>query len=101
MLEGAARLDKDTIVGWAWNKNSPDDIVSVDIFENATLLATVKADIPRKDLAEAGKGNGQHGFRFQVPAALRDSRPHAIQAKFSGTTQKIGRAPISVTLNPQ
>jgi len=51
----------DAINGWAWDANQPTAPVSVDIYSDGVLVATVPANQFRADLLAAGKGNGVHG----------------------------------------
>jgi hypothetical protein len=76
-LDGA---DAEGISGWAWDKAAPNEPITVDLFDGDKLLATVRADQPRADLAAAGKGNGRHGFLYPMPAALKDGKVHTIRA---------------------
>ncbi|PYT02460.1 MAG: hypothetical protein DMF60_21315 [Acidobacteria bacterium] len=74
----------DTISGWAWDPNSPSSTVNVDIYDGATLIATVPANMYREDLLNA-LGSPSHGFSFNTPAALKNGVAHSINVKFSGT----------------
>jgi hypothetical protein len=73
------------IVGWAWDSFHPNTPVQVDISADGTLLDKVTADVFRPDLLQGGIGDGKHGFRLQVPARLKDGRPHSIRVRISGT----------------
>jgi hypothetical protein len=48
------------------------------------FLVTVVANKPRRDLVEAGKGDGRHVFLIPTPASLKDGETHAIHAKIAG-----------------
>ena len=58
------------INGWAWDANQPTAAVSVDIYSDGVLVATVPANQFRADLLAAGKGNGVHAFSLATPGAL-------------------------------
>src|SRR5262245_45938230 len=45
------------IAGWAWDAAQPDSVISIDIYDGDTKIATVKADLFREDLLKAKKGN--------------------------------------------
>jgi hypothetical protein len=81
--------DCNSIKGWAWDTLRPNDPVNVDIYDGDTLIATVTADMFRKDLLEARKGNGSHAFDYRVPAQLKDGRGHRIRLKIAGTAIKL------------
>ena len=94
-------VDTDNIWGWAWDKSQPNTAIPVDIYDSpfntvpsgAALLARVNANLPRQDLVDAGKGNGNHAFVFPVPDALKDGNTHRIHVVFAGTLQELGWSP--------
>jgi hypothetical protein len=86
------------IEGWAWDRRRPQEPVSVDIYDGATLLATVVADKHRADLSKVGKGDGKHGFKIDTPPGLRDGKEHSIRAVVSGTQTELKKSPKTVTL---
>jgi hypothetical protein len=86
-------LDCQMIAGWAWDASQPNTPIKVDVYDGSTLLGTVVAGIARKDLADAGKGDGRHGFKFPVPPALKDGKPHVIKVTISGTTLQLANSP--------
>jgi Concanavalin A-like lectin/glucanases superfamily/Bacterial Ig domain len=88
------------ISGWAWDANQGASAINVDIFDGGILLATTTANITRQDLANAGIGNGAHGFGFTPPASLQDGRSHTISARFGGTTQSLSSSPKIVNCSP-
>jgi hypothetical protein len=87
------------IIGWAWDKNRPNDPVEVDVYDGDTLLATMIADQFRKDLLDAGIGNGKHSFLFPVPPRLKDGSPHLIRMKFSGAKVDLAHTPKVLKCN--
>ena len=84
------------IGGWAWNATTPQAAVSVDIYADGTRVATVRADLFRRDLADAGKGNGAHAFVYVPPPGLKDGRAHPIQVRISGTDIDLSELPKSI-----
>lgn len=89
------------IAGWVWDKNQPAGLVSVDIYDGTTRLASVPANQFRQDLLDAGQGSGKHGFDYTVPERLRDGRPHSIEVKVAGTEFKLDNSPKSITCAPK
>lgn len=81
---------------WAWDELRPESPLKVDIYDGEKFLATVTADAFRKDLKDNKKGDGKHGYTYEMPESIRDGKPHIITAKISGTDFTIG-APITVT----
>lgn len=92
----------DGIMGWAWDKNQPDQPIQVDIYDGDTQLATVTAGDFRQDLLNAGIGNGRHGFTYPVPPRLKDGKPHVIRMKYAGTAIELANTPkeIHCTFQP-
>jgi hypothetical protein len=84
------------IAGWAWDSNQPNTSINVDIYDGTTLIATVVANIFRQDLANAGYGNGNHGFSIATPASLKDAQSHLIRVKFSGTSSDLFNTPKTI-----
>ena len=76
-VQGYVEQVGDLVVGWAWSPNLPDARLPVSVWgDDCSLLAQGNANIMRGDLAEAGKGDGGHGFRIPLPAGhggLRDA----------------------------
>ena len=91
------RADCRRIEGWAWDPKRPDATVLVDLYDGATLLATVPAGRFRKDLLKIKLGDGKHGFAFVIPAGLRDGATHAIHAKLAGTGAELTGSPRSLS----
>jgi fibronectin type 3 domain-containing protein len=86
-----------TIAGWAWDANDPDNPINVDIYDGTTLIATVPSIQFRPDLVTAGIGNGFHGFSFTLPASLKDGQPHSIRVKFPGTNTDLNNTPRTIS----
>jgi len=78
-------VDGGTIVGWAWVSTHPNNAVEINIYDGNLLLATVRADEFRTDLRDARKGNGFHGFHYDLPAQLKDAKDHTFRAIVAGT----------------
>ena len=75
----------DTISGWAWYSNSPNGPWPVDIYSDSVYVTTVQANMYRADLPSEGYGNGDHGFSFATPPALKDGQNHTITADLAWT----------------
>lgn len=86
-----------SIAGWAWFPSQPNTPVNVDIYDGATKIATVAANLFRSDLLNAGKGNGYHGFVYATPSVLRDGLTHSVKVTIAGTQNALGGAPQSLT----
>jgi hypothetical protein len=91
--------DCNQVWGWAWNRNLPNSPINVDIYDGASNLATVSANLFRQDLLNAGKGNGFHAFVYNLPPSVRDGQMHYISVKFSGTNNHLNSSPRYILCN--
>jgi len=85
-----------SVSGWAWDLNTPNAPISVDI-NDGTHKVTVVADVYREDLRLEGKGNGKHGFVFEIPRDWRDGRTYSVWVTVAGTQRILGDTPRDVT----
>src|SRR5690349_7190448 len=53
------------IAGWAWDSDRPEDRLLIDIFLADAFVCRVSADMYRRDLQDAGIGDGRHGFAYR------------------------------------
>lgn len=86
----------DELGGWAWRIADRDAPVAVDIWADDRRIATVRAELFRRDLAAAGKGNGAHAYIFPTPPELKDGWPHVTRVTIADTDVAVG-APRSLT----
>jgi hypothetical protein len=107
LLEGAIDLvNCQTVSGWAKDRNNPQSIVKVDIFDGNRLLATVPANQLWKDPLSVdpgggnqlpGRGGNYHGFSYPLPESVKDGRPHVISVRFAGTGTSLAGSPKTIT----
>jgi len=64
------------IRGWAFDDQTPDAPVMVDIYINGVVIATLECSEFRPDLAEARIGDGCHGFRYRFAQREGDLAVH-------------------------
>ncbi len=70
------------VMGWAYDRQWPDRRVHIVARSEGKVVAEALADLPRGDLASAGKGDGRHGFRLRLPNGL---------AGLDGTVEAVAR----------
>ena len=87
----------DVISGWAWNASDPSGQSRIRISNDGEPLVTLVAARPRPDLKAAGKGDGAHAFVSNLPAALKDGRPHSIAAKANDSEFELPNSPQHIT----
>jgi sugar lactone lactonase YvrE len=85
--------DCDSFRGWAWDRNKPNTILSVEILDGATVIQTMAAGEFRQDLIDNGKGNGKHAYRFSIPDALKNGVPHYLSARVAGSNFMLKDSP--------
>jgi hypothetical protein len=70
---------------YARDPEKPDRAIGVEIYDGATLLTTAVADQHRDGPAPGGVGDGNHCFRYEIPARLKDGKYHSLRVKIAGT----------------
>ena len=78
------------IQGWVWNKNTPNVPLRVDILVNGAVFAQPMADQFRQDLKDAGKGDGRHAFKLELPPRLKNGRNNTVTVRVTGTNFFLG-----------
>jgi O-antigen biosynthesis protein len=69
------------ISGWAWDPETPDQPVLVEILDGAERLAVVEANQFRPDVRDAGLGQGYCGFALSFGASLLPRSRHRISVR--------------------
>jgi GT2 family glycosyltransferase/glycosyltransferase involved in cell wall biosynthesis len=64
------KSDDGNVVGWAVNKNDPEDIFELTVTIDDCFYCLIKNDKPRGDLARLGRTTGKGGFQFSIPKEL-------------------------------
>jgi len=77
------QADCHEISGWVWDKYKPKSSVLLEVWSDEQCLLAISANKFRKDLAEAGYGNGRHAFRFTTPPELKDGHSHLIRLRLA------------------
>jgi hypothetical protein len=67
------------VAGWVQDEHQPDAPLTLLILVDGALAARVLANRYRPDLADAGIGDGRHGFRFEFPQSLSAHEPHVVR----------------------
>lgn len=74
--------------GWVRDPSDDNNVISLDVFLCNERLATLNADIYRKDLEAAGMGAGKHGFEFKVQENVLEAGDYLV-VKLHGMEQQI------------
>jgi len=90
------RCEDGWLLGWAWNPDTPNDSIALDILVDGASTATVSATLYRPDLERAHKGNGRHAFEYRMPESINDGMPHEVRVVYAGTGRDLLRSPRTV-----
>jgi hypothetical protein len=85
--------------GWARDPSRPNRRVHVMVLEKDRVVAEALADQPRADLVKAGHGDGRHGFRVRLPAALLNGerRRLRVEAIVGGQALQLRKGEFEIT----
>src|SRR5262249_38023354 len=81
------------IYGWVWDKHKPNARVNVDLWDGEQYLMTFPANRFRQDLADAGYGDGQHGFFIPTPQVFWSGHSHLMHLRIAGTKKDLTNSP--------
>ena len=92
------RVESDgTLEGWCWSAETPRAHRTVAITIDGHVVARAACNRARADLAEAGRGDGDHGFLLRLaPGLLRQGAAAEIALRDVASGQLVG-APVRVT----
>jgi len=100
-FEGSFVIRGATVYGWAYNKDNPDEYVVVEVFANERFIGKVKANIFRQDLHKAGKGDGDHGFIFNLTDSLNfKDKDYYISVKIEGSDFFLRKTALKYNIIP-
>ncbi len=98
-LAGTAQGYLDAIAGgvlhgWAVDAQQPGGPATVTVRCNGRPIGTALANLHRPDLAQAGVGDGNHGFAFEVPVDLEGELTASVNgSKLRNTLRAPGDLP--------
>jgi Protein of unknown function (DUF616) len=76
------RADSYGIRGWAADRNRLNTSISVSLYDGDTLITTLLANQPRKDVGAYLGDDGAHGFTIPIPTCLKNEAAHSISIRF-------------------
>ncbi|MGE4480374.1 glycosyltransferase [Acidocella sp.] len=90
--------DRLLVCGWAWCPASPDERLEVAFFINGARAGQAGAHLYRKDVADAGNGDGHYGFAWPLSLqALTGTGEIVISAREARTGLEF---PTRLSLSP-
>jgi hypothetical protein len=91
------RLDEvswDGVRGWAWDPQTPNKQIRLELVEGNTRLSVVVADRYRQELAQLGCGDGRHGFSIELGEGLLSKDHHVLNLRCADTGAEMPGSPI-------
>ncbi|HVB18614.1 MAG TPA: hypothetical protein VNF04_18960, partial [Stellaceae bacterium] len=85
------------IRGWIWDPRQPQRRIALELLDGDTPLATVVASDYRKDLEQAGIGDGRHGFAFSFSETLLPYARHVLHLRPVGSPVEVPSFPRVLT----
>ena len=79
------RADEDLVEGWIHSPSDPGHRFVLQVFAGDRLLGETAADGFRRDLADAGLGDGHCAFSFRLPGMLSPSLLHDLRLRVVGS----------------
>lgn len=86
-----------TLFGWVRNTSNPQERINVQAYVKNNLIGSGCADIYRKDLSEAGIGDGRHGFQIELDDSIMDNNEHTVVIIDENTRDTLGSLPVCGT----
>jgi glycosyltransferase involved in cell wall biosynthesis len=96
-LEGSLDFcDRDIIRGWALDSAHPDRPVSLQILDQGKVIAWLLANRYRKDLEQAGIGDGRYAFEMRFPGGLSPLERHVIHVQHDEDKRELPGSPFVI-----
>jgi SAM-dependent methyltransferase len=83
-------FDGNTVAGWAADIEAPTVPLSVDVYIDDRLYATVPSDAFRQDVMDAGYGDGRKGFILRVVSPQSSPTGRMAKLRVAGSNQLLG-----------
>jgi GT2 family glycosyltransferase len=91
------RVGYDEIAGWVWDADHPAEPVDIEILDGDAVVLKVTADQFRPDLADAGVGNGYHGFAIQNLGGILPLSRHRVRVRRARDGRDLPRSPAWIS----
>lgn len=79
--------------GWVYDPDRPQARIELELFVDDAPAGRFRADASRLDVAQAGHGDGFHGFFGRMPARFYDGQPHAVRVAIADTGLRLPGGP--------
>jgi glycosyltransferase involved in cell wall biosynthesis len=88
------RATSTMIAGWAWDPQTPDDSIRLELLDGEKRVSMTIADTYRRELVELGCGDGRHGFDIRLQDGLLLEGRHVLTLRCSETGATMPGPPI-------
>jgi hypothetical protein len=78
------RVHNGVVEGWAWSPSAADKRLELRVWLDGREVGGTVAELARPSLATAGIGDGEHAFRFVLPASFASAGPHSLRIEADG-----------------
>ncbi len=87
-------LSRTEISGWAFDSSRPETRVAIIVKADGQVIGHTVADRHQPGLKEAGIGDGNHAFTFEIAGNLADFQPCRIEVIRESDGAPLGHSPI-------
>jgi hypothetical protein len=88
----------DTIGGWVADRNRLNTPITVSIYGNGVLIATVQANASRPDVGAFLGDNGRHGFSIPTPSGFKGGKTTTVTVRFEASAMNLlSNSPVTLT----
>ncbi len=92
-------INSSKVVGWAWDKTKPNKHIGVEIYDNNRFVTKIQANLFGSDLHNAGIGNGEHRWSFNLKDITKDGNIHKISIRFGDSDKELTGSPSVISGN--
>jgi glycosyltransferase involved in cell wall biosynthesis len=97
VLEGSLdSCGRNLISGWALDSAQPDRRVPLQILNHDTVIERTLANRYRKDLEQAGLGDGRCAFEVRIPGGLTPFERHIIHVQHEEDGRELPGSPVVI-----
>lgn len=86
-------IDGTRAIGFAWDISRPEHRLDIEVLREGEVVARASANTFRRDLYEAGIGDGRHAFTAPLSYELFDGEPHWLTAREAHTGKALTHGP--------
>jgi hypothetical protein len=83
-------INDNEIAGWIYRPSDLSKHFIVLLRRNGRVIAQARAELFRKEILDAGTGQGDYGFTIQMPRALLDGSEHFLEVVEEESQQVVG-----------